>query len=176
MPVRARSGWPQSWASRSKQLARVHDAVGIKRLLDGAHRAQRHRRSVAHQLVTLEAADAVLGADAAAELCHQVVDRPAQLRLLRQERLVARGVDAADIEMQIAVARVSVAHQYAVADVSLYPERSGANEFRQRGDRYADIVLEAQARVALRLRHALAQPPERRAHPLAGCQRRIKHQ
>src|ERR1700728_4409859 len=174
MPVRARSGWPVSCASRSKQLARVHDAVRIERLLDRPHCTQRHRRGIALQFLALEAADAVLGADAAGKLRRQVVYGAPDARFLRQKRFRLVALNAADIEMQIAVARVSVAHQYAIVHVGLHPERSLIDKLRQRGHGYADIVLEARARVALRLRHTLAQPPERGAHALAGRERRIE--
>src|ERR1700687_3833892 len=120
--VPARSAWPALCAIRSKQLARVHDAVRIERLLDRAHRAKRHRRGIAPQLLALEAADAVLGADAAGKLRHQIVYCAAYLRLLRQKGLRSGAVDPANIEMQIAIARVSVADQYAIADVCLHPE------------------------------------------------------
>src|ERR1039457_3423044 len=102
--------------SISKQLAGVHDAGGVKRLLDRTHRAQCHRRGIALQFLALQAADAVLGTDAAGELCHQVVNRAPDLRFLRQERRGSFPLDAIDVEMQVAVASVSVAHQYAIVD------------------------------------------------------------
>src|ERR1700681_1689884 len=174
--VRGRSAWRASSAIRSKQLAGVHDAVWIERALDGPHRAECHRRGISLQLFALETANAMFGADTAGKLCHQIMDRAANPRLLRQEQLGALAIDAVDIEMQIAIARVSVAHQYAIGDVGAHPERSLIDKLRQRGYRYAYIVLEARAGMALRLRHGLAQPPEGGTHALAGGDRRVQQQ
>ena len=50
----------------SQHLARIHDAVRIECALDGAHDLERDRIFVAKQFFALQAADAMLGAEAAA--------------------------------------------------------------------------------------------------------------
>nr|WP_233559811.1 hypothetical protein [Oleomonas cavernae] len=55
-------------------LAGIHQALGVESLLDPAFQVQFHRRVIAGDLVDLQAAQAVLGRDRAAELMGQVVD------------------------------------------------------------------------------------------------------
>src|SRR3981081_4121832 len=61
-----------SWLPQ--HLARIHDAVWVERALHGAHERELDRGRVALELADLESPDAVLGAEAATELAHQVVD------------------------------------------------------------------------------------------------------
>src|ERR1700732_577113 len=58
-----------------QDLAGVHGAVRIEGALHGPHELELHRGSIGVELGELEPADAVLGAEAAAELAHQVVHR-----------------------------------------------------------------------------------------------------
>src|SRR6184192_75398 len=69
-----------------QDLARVHDAVRIEGTLHGPHELELHRGGVALELADLEHPDTVLGAEAAAELAHQVVHRaPHAVRAGRSE-------------------------------------------------------------------------------------------
>src|SRR5256885_15280967 len=61
-----------------EDLARVHDVVGIDRVLDPPHEVELDRIRVPLELEHLELTDAVFGADRAAELPHQIVDRATQ--------------------------------------------------------------------------------------------------
>src|SRR5262245_45426595 len=67
---------PQAQAARdsiSEHLPRIHDSKRVERALDGPHQLDLHRRLVAHELVPLVLADAVLGADRAAEFGDAIV-------------------------------------------------------------------------------------------------------
>src|SRR3569832_2507183 len=59
------------WAN---DLARVHDVRRVQRLLDGAHHRHGRRVLVLRELVHLQAADAVLGADRATEALDGIVN------------------------------------------------------------------------------------------------------
>src|SRR6056297_4351280 len=59
---------------RLQHLPRIHPPLRIQRRLDGAHGLQRLRVFVGRQFALLQLADAVLGAEAAAELRGEVVD------------------------------------------------------------------------------------------------------
>src|SRR3546814_17692985 len=55
------------------QLARIENARRVERLFDGAHQAQCNRIAQPGELVTLELADAALGAARSPPLGHQIV-------------------------------------------------------------------------------------------------------
>ena len=49
-----------------QNLARIHDALWVQRLFDGAHHVEFHRRLMASDFVTLHLSQAVLRTDRAA--------------------------------------------------------------------------------------------------------------
>jgi hypothetical protein len=92
--------------------AKAHQVVGIQRLLDGAHHAQCYGRFVLLQLVTLEAAYAVLGRDGAPELIDHVVHHGIDaFFLFLQERFRIATFGCLHVVVQVAVAQVAVIHQ-----------------------------------------------------------------
>src|SRR5271169_3412196 len=105
----------------------------------------------------LQPPDAMFGADAAAQALDQVEHGKLQRRSAREETLGVAVWLLAHVEMQVAVARVAVRD-----DISF-----GNQAVRQRGSRlderwngrhgYREVVFEARAVAALRLRHRLAQ-------------------
>src|SRR5271166_2109186 len=80
-PKASDRGWSRL---NGDELARVHDAVGIEGAFDPAHQLDLDRRFVVDDLVELEPADAVLGADRARELAHDAVDDVVKLLPPRQ--------------------------------------------------------------------------------------------
>ena len=68
-------------------LARIQDALRVQGALQGAHHRQLHRVGAGRELRRLQPADAVLGADAAAEALDQVED--GRLERLRRGRGMA---------------------------------------------------------------------------------------
>jgi len=84
-----------AWAARLEQLARIHDAGRIQQLFDALHHAQLEWVLEAQEIIALELADAMLGADAAAVARHLIQHFGGQrLAMLRSPvALRARGRD-----------------------------------------------------------------------------------
>src|ERR1700722_18869888 len=100
------SGSPASY----QHLAWIHDAFGIQGPLYGVHDRQLDRIRSARQFRRLQAADAVLRADASAEAVDQIEHRRFQDLRTRQEGGTGGVRALAHIEMQIAVSGMPVAH------------------------------------------------------------------
>ena len=88
-----------------------------------AHQVQLHRRGITLELEHLQLADAVLGAEAAAELAHQVVDGALGLLLDRLQLECLRAGALVDVEVQVAVAQVAVGDEHALRNVASPPSR-----------------------------------------------------
>src|SRR5690606_40448993 len=67
-----------------QKLARVHDAVGIERLLDPPHQVELKGGFVARQVVDFEAANAMLGTDRAAHTDGDIMHGAAHFRPARK--------------------------------------------------------------------------------------------
>src|ERR1700734_267971 len=116
--TRATAGWSRArprkaWCgcggtSLPEDLAGIEDAVGIERTLDGAHQIQLHGLGVALELRHFQPADAVLGAEAAAEIPHQVVNGTLDRLLAREEGCAVGARGLVEIEVEIAVTDVAV--------------------------------------------------------------------
>src|SRR5690606_28594157 len=105
-------------------------------------------------------ADAVLGADTAAVARDQVVHRPVDRRRQAQERLIVLVGGAADVEVQIAVAQVTIGNDAPPWRTLVYQPRRLDDEARQLAGRDRNVVLDAGADTALGFGNGLAQPPE----------------
>src|SRR5260370_10108346 len=105
----------------AQHLARIHDAVWVERALHGAHERELDRGRVALELDHLESPDAMLGAEAAAEFTHQVVNRAPYRLLARQEPLALSSRRHAEVEVQGAVADMAVRDQQPVPNVGVHP-------------------------------------------------------
>jgi hypothetical protein len=116
--------------------------------------------SRAAQLRGAQAADAVLGTEAAAEALDQIEHRLSSGSLRAGSGIVAAAA-LAHVEMQVAVADVSVGDHFALGREVLAPSGCRARSARERRNRHRHIVLEARAVTALRLRHRFAQLPHR---------------
>src|SRR6202012_3122260 len=81
-----------------------------------------------------------------------------------------------EIEMQVAVADVTVDDESAIRDVRLYPFGSALEESRQRRDGDRDVVFEARAVDALCLGDRLSYFPERRALALVARQCGVEYE
>src|SRR5579875_4101467 len=108
----------------AQHLAGVQDSARIERALDGPHELELDGGGIALELGNLQPADAVLGAEAAAEARNEIVDRAhdrigasEEVRRLRARRLT-------DIEMQIAVPDVAVHDESPVGHVLAHPSRA----------------------------------------------------
>src|SRR5215469_5024937 len=156
---RARSASPRAARrsrSRRENLAWIHDAVGIERLLYAAHQLDLDRRFVMRELLALQSADAMLGADRAVEAYRDVVDDAVELLAPLQEHLGVGGDGLVDVVVDVAVAdmaeRVGPDAGQALGD-RLVRE---LDEVRDLAHRHRDVVLVAAAFVLLRLDHAFA--------------------
>src|SRR5437588_8750959 len=87
-----------------QDLTRVHDAVRIEGALHGPHELELHRGGVALELADLEHPDAVLGAEAAAELAHQVVHRAPHSVRAGEETLEVGARELAHGDMKVYIA------------------------------------------------------------------------
>ncbi len=129
-------------------------------MLDGPHQIQLDRRRIALQFGDLQLPDAMLGAEAAAEFMHQLMDRALHLMGPGQESRGRHQWILVEIEMQVAVPDVSVGNQAALGHVAGDPGGGLLHEPRQRGYRHRNIMLEACTIEALGARNVLAQEPE----------------
>src|SRR5262249_55983131 len=80
-------GWspPGSATLGPEDFPGIHEAVGVEGALDGAHEVELERALVARDLVHLEQAEAMLGADRSAELAHHLVHHVVHFRRLLAE-------------------------------------------------------------------------------------------
>src|SRR5271167_4948632 len=144
---------------KADELTRVHDAVGVEGPFDPAHQLDLDRRLVMGDLIALEAADAVLGADRARELAHDAVDDVVELLPARQISMPVRTFRLGQVEVDVAVADMAEGHR---SDPGQYlgDQESGAvDELGDAADRHRDIVLD-RARIILRFDDRLADTPE----------------
>src|SRR6185437_684422 len=97
------------------------------------------------QLIDLEPANAVLGAETASMLAHHIVNGALDPRSAG-EKWLARGVGRLiQVEMEIAIPHVTVGNEPPVRHVLLHPLRGALHECGQAGDGDGNIVLEASA-------------------------------
>src|SRR5256886_16181524 len=94
----------------------------VEGALQGAHERKLDRGGVALELAHLESSDAMLGAEAAAELAHQVVNRAPHRLLARQEALALRSGGHAEVEVQVAVADMAIDDEHPVRNVGAHPQ------------------------------------------------------
>src|SRR5207249_4835994 len=90
-----------------EHLARIEDARGIERCLDGAHQVELRRALVAGELVALQLADSVFGADAAAMRGDEVVDDPVCARRVRHEGSGHGALGGSQVVVEVAIAKVA---------------------------------------------------------------------
>src|SRR6201999_1881383 len=95
--------------SGDDDLARVQDVLRVERALERAHHLELRRALVARQLVAFLHADAVLGADRAAEAVHDVVHDALDVLPAGEEGGGVAVPGGAEVEMDIAVADMAEA-------------------------------------------------------------------
>src|SRR3989338_9620267 len=94
--------------SRLQNLAGIHQSLRVEDLLDAAHQFELQRVFVCADGFTLELPQAVLGADAAVEFAHHLINQPVhRALLLRDEEFVLCGIRQRDVVVDVAVAHVS---------------------------------------------------------------------
>src|SRR6185312_9171608 len=81
-----------------------------------------------------------------------------------------------EVEVQVAIAHVTVGHQAPIGHVVGEPARGTLDELGYRGDRHRNVVLEAAAIQTLGFGNGLAQLPESRPIACAARHCRIRHQ
>ncbi len=118
----------------------------------------------------------MLGAEAAAELTHDVMDDTLDRRRAGEECVARCARCLVQIEVQIAVADVSVRHQASIRNVLLHPLRGPLDELRQRGHRHGNVVFQAAAVEALCFGNGLAHLPHGVAFAFAAGERGIQNQ
>ena len=131
----------------------------IEGALDGAHQLDLDRRFVVGDLVALQAADAVLGADRPMKLTHDIVDDVVELLPPRE---IGRGVGAfrlGQVEVDVAVADMAEGHRPDAGQPFGHPGRGADDKVGDPADRHRDVVLD-RARIELRLDDRLADAPQ----------------
>ncbi len=118
----------------------------------------------------------MLGAETAAELAHDVVNRALDRRLPGEEYVAGSPRGLVEIEVQIAVAYMSVRDEPSIRDILRDPLRGAFDKPRQRGDGDRDIVLQTGPVNTLRLGNRLAHLPHRCAFTFAARERSIQYQ
>src|SRR6185295_12519840 len=114
----------------------------------------------------LQLPDAVLGAEAATEFVHQIMDRAPRFGLARDEGVVIRTWRLIQIEVQISIAYVPVRDEPPFGNILRDPRRGVLDELRQYGHGQRHVMLQARAVEALRFGNGLAQLPKGCALPL----------
>src|SRR5580704_6590385 len=144
---------------RVDELAGVHDVGGIEGTLDGAHQLDLDRRFVMSDLVALEAADAVLGADRPVKLTHHTVNDVVELLPAREIRGGVGAFRLGQVEVDVAVADMAEGHRLDAGQP--FGHRGGGAGYKVGDpvDRYRDVMLD-RARIELRLDNRLADLPE----------------
>ena len=112
------------------------------------------------QLAALELADAVLGADAAAERIDDVVHNAVDLGLSRHEFGVLAGFRFGLVVVQVAVADVAEGDDTDARVGRLQGCIGALDEFADARDRHGNVVLDTESLDLLRLADALAQIPQ----------------
>src|SRR5690606_36249362 len=121
---------------------------------------ERDRMFVADELFSLQLADSVLGAEAAAVLRNEIMHRAMDPRGEREEFGGISADRLAQVEVQIAVAEMPVRQDAAVRRDRLEQPSRLVDEARQFARRHRDIVLDAGTFLSLRFRNRLAHSPE----------------
>src|SRR5258708_1766765 len=145
---------------QADDFAGIHDAVGIEGELDATHQVESDRRLVARQVIALEDADAMLGADRAAHLHDDAVHDVVHFLPACQECLGVGAHGLADVEMHVAVADVAERHRTAAGHLGLDRRGEALGALGDAADGHGYVVLDAAALELLRLHHRLADAPE----------------
>ena len=104
---------------------------GSKRALQRAHQRPSRWRFVARQLVALHHADAMLGADRAAEFVHDVMHDELHFVPAREECCIVAALWRAEIEMEIAVAEMAEADGPRAGNSAPAPRGAPSREMRE---------------------------------------------
>src|ERR1700733_2194223 len=97
-------------------------------MFDGAHHSKLHRRRVALKFPGFQLPDAVLGAEAAAEITHQIMKRAFHRGFTRKEWCSLAAGCLVEIEMQIAIADMAIGDEAAVGHIGVEPGGCLLNE------------------------------------------------
>src|SRR5690606_25568335 len=157
-------------------LLRVHDPLRVQRRLDGPHQIELDLALVMSELLALEAADAVFGADAAVHGGDDAVNRVIELAPARQVLGPVHAYRLGDVVVDVAVADMAERAGTGTGDRLLDHRIRLLDEIGYAGDGNGDIVLDAAAFRYLRLDDRLADPPEVLHLLLALGDHRIQHQ
>src|SRR5258706_13302153 len=143
-----------------KPLAGIHDAVWVESALELAHQLQFERRFIAPDFLALQLAQAVLGADRAAEASHTVVHDAVDRRRIPDKSIRGNPLGSGYVVVDVSVAEVSERHN-AHAGISARELRVGLrNESGNARDGNRPVVLDVLALVRLRLGDKFTQLPE----------------
>src|SRR5258706_9907607 len=143
-----------------KPLAGIHDAVWVESALELAHQLQFERGFIAPDSLALQRAQAVLGADRAAEASHTVVHDTVDRRRIPDKSIRGNPLGSGYVVVDVSVAEVSERH-HAHARISARQLRVGLrNEIGNARDGNRHVVLDVLALVRLRLGDKFTQLPE----------------
>ena len=161
MARRARPARPQSTAPGFRI------PLGSRVCFDLAHQRQLERRLARRELGPLEPADAVLGADRAAERRDQVEHLALHLVLQRDERLGRHRRGLQQVVVDVAIAQMAERHDAHARDRAAELLGTLRDQLRHPRDRHRDVVAQHRTLVRHRIRRVLAQRPDRLALRLA---------
>ena len=143
-----------------EHFPRIHDAPGIQSTLDGVHCSELSGTLVVGKFFSLQPADPVFGTDTAAVARYQVVDNPIDGRCVADERIGIALGGCGDVEMQIAIAEVTIDNKAGSRGQLPHKRGSFLDEGGQRADHHRHVVLDAGSFLSLGFRNLLADPPE----------------
>src|SRR5579862_6988633 len=133
-----------------QQLAGVEDPPRIERRLDAPHHVEfRPAAPFGHQ-IGLEAADAVLGREAAVEQAHDGVDGVHQFLVAGEKGAAVSALRLYQVEMDVAVAEMAERYDANARHQSFAHCGGAADQLRHLRDRYRDVVLDRGAGAFLR--------------------------
>ena len=131
---------------------------------------------VVDQLVPLQPADTVLGAEAPAQLGHEVMDHPVEPLPMAKERRFFHAHRLAEIEVNVAVADMTEGKDPDARQFPFHHRRRPGDELRDAGDRHGHVMLDAGAFANLRFRQDIAQVPDLPGLGPAGGDHRVRDQ
>ena len=101
----------------AQHFSGIQNAARVERAFDGAHEVKLHGRRVAFEFADLKFADAVLGTETATAVVHQIVHGALHRRLAREKLRAINAGRLIEIEVQVAIADVTVGDEPSLGDI-----------------------------------------------------------
>src|SRR6185503_6942120 len=144
-PVSVRYCTSREERGRLEHLPRIHEAVRVERALDGAHHVQLEGTLVALDLVHLEDAQAVLGADGTAQRVDDLVHDVVHVGGLREEALRVAARLRRAVVVDVAVAQVAEGDDAHVGEATRELRAGALDQLGHAAHRHGHVVLDRYA-------------------------------